>query len=420
MKTRTELLPGVFLTAIRTDKFKTGCFSINFVRPLCHEEAGKNALFPSILLRGSEQYPTMKAISDELDEMYGATVGTLLRKKGEVQMTGFYADFIEDDLVGEDIFARVMRFVFELLLHPVLENGGFRADYFESEKRVQLNAIASRINNKRSYAVSRMLSVMCADEAYRVLRIGDAEDLDGVTPENLYAHYRNILATSGVELFYMGRKSTDEAASLLRGYLKDLPRGELVQTETCVVPAALQVREVTETLDVTQGKLCMGLRTGCAAADPDYPALMVMNTIFGGGATSKLFLKVREEMSLCYYAGSSCEKTKGLMVINAGIEFDKFETAKTEILHQLALCRAGEITDDELESARRYLLSDLKLALDSPGQLDDFYVGQAVTGLDGTIEQLAEAVARVTKDDVIRAAQKITLDTVYFLKGEEA
>ena len=420
MKTRTELLPGVFLTSIRTDKFKTGCFSINFVRPLCHEEAGKNALFPSILLRGSEQYPTMKAISDELDEMYGATVGALLRKKGEVQMTGFYADFIEDDLVGEALFARVMRFVFELLFHPVLENGGFRADYFESEKRVQLNAIAARINNKRGYAVNRMLSVMCADEAFRVLRIGDAEDLDGVTPENLYAHYRNVLATSGVELFYMGRKTTDEVAALLRGYLKELPRGQIVQTTTRVIPAASRVHEVTESLDVTQGKLCMGFRTGCAGADREYPALMVMNTIFGGGVTSKLFLKVREEMGLCYYAGSACNKMKGILHVSAGIEFDKYETAKNEILHQLSLCCEGEITDEELESARRYLLSELKLALDNPGQLDDFYVGQAVAGLDGTFEQLAEDVARVTKDDVIRAAKKITLDTVYFLKGEQA
>ena len=165
MEKRMELLPGVTLTAVQTEKFKTGCFSINFFRPLRREEAAMNALIPSVLLRGSEGCPDLRAIAARLDELYGASAGTLIRKQGEVQMTGFYADFIEDALAGEPVFAPMMDFLGELLLRPRLENGAFLAEYVESEKRNLANAIASRVNDKRTYATGQLVKTMCAGEA---------------------------------------------------------------------------------------------------------------------------------------------------------------------------------------------------------------------------------------------------------------
>ena len=216
MEKRMELLPGVTLTAVQTEKFKTGCFSINFFRPLRREEAAMNALIPSVLLRGSEGCPDLRAIAARLDELYGASAGTLIRKKGEVQMTGFYADFIEDALAGEPVFAPMMDFLGELLLRPRLENGAFLAEYVESEKRNLANAIASRVNDKRTYATGQLVKTMCAGEAYAVPRLGELEDVEPITPEGLYAQYRKVLAESRVELFYMGRKSAEDVAEQLR------------------------------------------------------------------------------------------------------------------------------------------------------------------------------------------------------------
>ena len=172
-------------------------------------------------------------------------------------------------------------------------------------------------------------------------------------------------------------------------------------------------------MDVTQGKLTMGFSTGCTAAEAAYPALLMMNTIFGGGITSKLFQKVREEMSLCYYAMSSVEKFKGLMIVSSGVEFDKLGTAEREILRQLDACRAGEISDYEFESAKRYLLSDLKTALDSPGRLDDYAIGQRAAGLEGGMEKLARGIEAVTRGQVAEAARRVTLDTIFTLRGTE-
>ena len=421
MNHRTEILPGVYLTAVQSDKFKTGCFSLNLLRPMKKEEAAANALIPSVLLRGSETCPDIASISAKLDELYGASIGTLVRKKGEVQLVGFYCDYVQDEYVDEPVFAPVMAFLAELLLNPRLENGAFPEAVVDSEKLNLENAMLSRINDKRTYAASQLIRTMCAGQPYGIPRIGDPDDLTEITAKSLYAHYRDLLATSRVELFYMGSLSPEAVTKVLQTVLADLPRAEaFVPVGTTPAPAARPVQEKTERLDVTQGKLSLGFFTDITAKDPRYPALVLAATVFGGGATSKLFTNVREKMSLCYYASASFEKFKGVLSVSSGVEFSKLETAKTEILRQLEACKAGDITDDELESARGYLVSDLKIAMDSPGRLDDYYIGQILLEQDGTMEDLASAIARVTKQEAAEAIQALRLDTIYALEGVTA
>lgn len=422
LNTRMMILPDVYVTSVQSEKFKTGCLSISLMRPLRREEASANALIPTVLLRGCEKYPDIQSISSFLDERYGASVGTLVRKKGEVQTTGFYADFLEDtfSLGGEEILAPMISFVGQLLLNPLLEDGHFVSDFVEGEKQNLINTIASRINDKRSYVVSQMMRTMCADEAYGVPRLGDVPDVEALDAVSLYAHYREILAHSRVEIFYHGRSSAEQVISLLRAAFADLPRGEIVPFATELRHEVGEIREARETMDVTQGKLAMGLRIGCTAADARYPAALLMDTIFGGGVTSKLFMNVREKLSLCYYASATLEKFKGLMLISSGIEFDKFDVAKKEILHQLSLCCKGEFTEEEIESARTRLLSSLKTGMDSPARLDDYSIGQVILGVEGTMEDLAQRLRAVTKEEIVAAASAVKLDTVYFIEGVQA
>ena len=421
MNHRTEILPGVYLTAVQSDKFKTGCFSLNLLRPMKKEEAAANALIPSVLLRGSETCPDIASISAKLDELYGASVGTLVRKKGEVQLVGFYCDYVQDEYVDEPVFAPLMAFLAELLLNPRLENGAFPEAVVDSEKLNLENAMLSRINDKRTYAASQLIRTMCAGQPYGIPRIGEPEDLKNITAKSLYAHYRDLLATSRVELFYMRSLSPAAVTKVLQAALAELPRAEVfVPVGTTPAPQARPVQEKTERLDVTQGKLSLGFFTDITAKDPRYPALVLAATVFGGGATSKLFTNVREKMSLCYYASASFEKFKGVLSVSSGVEFSKLETAKTEILRQMEACKAGDITDDELESARGYLVSDLKIAMDSPGRLDDYYMGQILLEQDGTMQDLASAIARVTKQEAAEAIQALRLDTIYALEGVTA
>ena len=373
-----ELAAGVTLLAVQTEKFKSGCFSFNLMRPHTKAAAPLDALLPSVLLRGSERWPDMRAISMRLDELYGATLGTLVRLRGEVKLTGFYADFIEEAFLpaGEAVFAPMVEFFRDILFHPALENGLLNARYVESEKQNLIHAIESAQNDKRVYAAMRMRRIMCEGEAASIPRLGYAEDVAAITPEALTAHWRTVLRTAPIMLFYAGRRTPQEAAALF-------------------------------------------MRTGITASDPDYPALVLLNSVYGSGVTSKLFVNVREKRSLCYYASSAVEKFKGLMIVSSGISFDQYETARDAILAELDACRRGEITPEELESARRSLISAVRAGLDTPAALDDWYIGMSIEPCDDP-EAMLQKLPALTVEDVVRAARRITTDTIYFLKGDEA
>lgn len=424
MKLMTTNLPlgnNITLRALKTDRFKTGCFSVNFLRPHDAQTAGLDALLPSVLLAGTEHYPNIQSISTHLDELYGASFGTLIRRKGEIKLLGFYADFIEDAFLpeGEAVLAPIIDFLAEVLYHPLTENGCFCARFVEAEKQNLINAIESNLNDKRAYATAQMLKTMCAGEAFGVPRLGTVEAVRAITPESLWAHYQTLLRTSRIEVFYAGRKSPEEAAQMLRPAFEGRGAQTCVSAATQIVRRAEKCKECSEAMDVTQGKLVIGLRTGITVTDPEFPALVLLNAVYGAGTTSKLFVNVREKLSVCYYASSSIEKYKGVMLISSGIAFENYQRAKDAILAELEACRAGDISSLELESARRQVLSSLRAAQDAPTQLDDFYLGMALAG-GKDIPELMQCIAALTVEEVSAAARSLSVDTIYFLKGVDA
>ena len=422
--TRRELYPGVWLRSVHTNKFKSAYLSVTFLAPLEKETAAANALIPSVLRRGTAVHPDMESLSAALDELYGGAVEPAVRKKGETQCVGFVASFLDDayTLEGEQILESAANLLGELLLKPHTEDGVFGADYVAGEKANLLDRIRSQINDKRTYATYRLTQLMCGEEAFGVDKLGDEAHVEEITPETLWQRYEQLLKDSAVEVYYCGSAQPERVEGALRKALSALPVNEDRVVPDCEIriSAGAEPQIVEEAMDVTQGKLAMGFRTGGQTCwEEDFPALVMCNAIFGGTTLSKLFMNVREKLSLCYYASSMLEKMKGLVLVSSGIEFDKYQTARDEILAQLEHVRKGEIEDWELEGARRTLIGGYLSTLDEQGRQEEFWLGQAVAGLDTTIQELAAQFEAVTLEQVARAAQKLELDTIYFLKGKE-
>ena len=422
--TRSELFPGVHLTAVHTEKFKSCVLGASFLAPLDRTTAACNALVPSVLRRGTQEHPDMESLSAALDELYGGSIEPVVRTRGETQCVGFLGSFLDDayTLDGSAILEKAADLLGELLLRPCTEQGVFCSDYTDSERQNLIDRIRAQVNDKRSYALLRLKREMCAGEPFGVDRLGDESSAQAITPESLWARYQDLLRTAPIELYYCGSAKPERVADALRAALSQLPtdgvRTPLPRPAAKEAPA--QPREVVESLDVTQGKLTMGLRTGSTVWSEDYPALLLANAIFGGTTTSRLFLHVREKLSLCYYASSQLEKLKGVMLVSSGVEFDKVGEARAEILAQLEACRKGAFEDWELEGARRSVVSALHSAMDAQARLEDFWLGQAVAGLTEDPEALARRVEEVTREQVVAAFSSLQLDTIYFLKGREA
>ena len=419
-----QLADGVELLVNRTDKFKTGLLSATLTVPLRREDATAGALIPEVLYRGSRSCPDMERLSAATPALYGASLGTGVRQRGESQCISFLCSVIDDRyaLDGSAVLEPAAGLMGEVLLDPAAENGVFRRDYVKGEGANLADRIRARVNDKRSWSIFRLVQEMCAGEAYAVDKLGDAEEALSVSPEGLWADYQALLGRAKVTFYYGGSAQPERVEETVRRAFAPLIRGRNAPV-SCAVPREPSgpVRTVTDEMDVTQGKLAMGFRTGGVTMDsPDYPALLVCNALYGGSANSRLFLNVREKLSLCYYASSLIDKLKGLLVVSSGVEFGDFDRAQEAILAQLDELRAGRFTDEERNAAIRTVVNGLRGRLDSQGQMEDDCVTKLICGVrpdDGA--ELIRSVERVTAEDIAQAAQRIRLDTVYRLTGKE-
>ena len=418
-KTRTKLAEGVYLTRLPARKFKTSLLSAQFMTPIAAETAAAQALLPAVLRRGTMCYPDMGALSTRLDELYGAEIDYTVRKKGECQCVGFVASFIDDAFTpgGEKLLEPVAELLGQVIGNPVTKDGRFLPEYVDSERTNLVDAIRSILNDKRDYADLRLLQEMCAGEPYGVSRFGDEKSAQALMGEQVYEAYTRLLSSAPLELFYCGSASAERVEAALMAALSNLPRKavQAIPQSQCHT-ARKEVKRVTDLMDVTQGKLGMGFTCG----SDDFSALMMGNTLFGGSSNAKLFMNVREKLSLCYYASSLFHRQKGIITVSSGIEFQNFQKAYDEIQHQLKAVQDGKLEDWELEGARSTLCNAYATIGDSQSKLENFWLGQTATGRDDTPEALAEGVRTVSPERIYEAMKTVSLDTVYFLKGEGA
>ena len=385
--TRRELFPGVWLRTVHTNKFKSSYLSLTLLAPLDRRTAGANALIPEVLRRGTAVHPDMESLSAALDELYGGAIEPVVRKKGETQCVGFVASFLDDAyaLKGEKILEPAAELLGELLLKPYTRDGVFCPDYTAGEKANLIDRIRAQVNDKRTYAVQRMVQEMCRYEAFGVDKLGDEVSVSAITPESLWAQYQELLCTAQVEVYYCGSAQHDRVEAALKSALSGLPVKEERRDPSCDVRVTAGPEPILteETMDVTQGKLALGFRTGGLTCwEEEFPALYLATAVFGGTTLSKLFMNVREKLSLCYYASATLEKMKGLVLVSSGIEFDKYQTAKDEILAQLEAVKRGEIETWELEGSRRTLVGACMATLDDQSRQEEFWLGQASAGLE--------------------------------------
>ena len=422
---RQELFPGVWLRHIHTNKFKSAYLSVTLMTGLDEQTAGLNALIPHVLRRGTRVHPDMESLSAALDELYGGAIEPSVRKKGETQCLGFVASFLDDayTLKGETIVESAATLLGELLLKPYVEEGVFSDTYVAGEKANLIDRIRSQINDKRTYATHRLIKEMCAEERYGVDKLGTEQTVASVDPVMLWERYQQLLTNAGVELYYCGSADVERVSAALKAAFADLPVNPDREEPNCDVriQAGHEPVIVEEAMDVSQGKLARGFRTGGVNVwSEELPALLLCNSVFGGSTLSKLFMNVREKLSLCYYASSALDRLKGIILVSSGIEFEKYEQARGEILSQLEAVKRGELEQGELEGSRRTLMGAYLSMLDEQGSQEEFWLGQTVAGLDFGPAEIAAAVEKVTAEEVAAMANRLELDTVYFLKGKEA
>lgn len=410
---------GINVFNIKTNRFKTNTINIFFQDNLNKDSVALNALFPSVLRRGSKSFPTLKEINLYLEELYGAVFDCGIVKKGERQIIHFYFEYLSDKYVSREQknFQKALDFLLDIIYKPAIKDGCFNPQYVEQEKVNLKMLIESRTNDKVQYAMDRCYELMCGTEPFGLYEYGTVKQVEEISAERLYTYYKDKVGTLPADIFITGELS-DSDMKFLKHSLSNIERGATKALNAPIVKKFVEeVKYFEDEMDVNQGKLSLGFRTNITSKDDDYYALMVYSGILGGGMHSKLFQNVREKAGLAYYVFAGLERFKGLMIIGSGIEFKEKEHARSLILKQLDEIKDGNISDYEFEATLKSMETGLHSLKDSQLQVVDFYLSHLIAQTNDTLESLLSKIKRVTKQDVINISKKIQLDTVYFLKS---
>ncbi len=405
---------GVICNYGIADHFKTGYLSVDFLMPLSTENATAMSLLAGVFSRGCMKYPQMDLISRYLARNYGASFSVSANKAGELEILSFSFTYLNNEyaLDHEDIQGAILDLFKEMIFHPLVENGGFLTEYTEQEKANLMDKIKGLFNDKRVYSLERCKSLMCDNEAYGIHEMGDIETIKSFDRRSLYSFFSKLMREALVVITYIGK---DEGTFLNELADRFVERSEKLP-KTAVAFDLPSVREVVEPMDLNQSKLNLGFRLGKSALE-NGAACRLFNVLYGGSATSKLFLNVREKLSLCYYCSSTVDRFKNVMFVSSGVESAKYEEARKEIEAQLSAIANGAVAEEEFANAKAYLIDSIYGLCDSESALASYMLSGTVRGELKTPEQEIEEIQMVTKEEVIAIAKVIALDTVYLLKG---
>lgn len=420
------LANGLRLFFIPSGKFKTITISLFVHQNLNQDLVALNALLPAVLEQGCSRFPDYLTLQRELENLYGAEMGTDIIKSGERHIQVFSLETAHDQYVFSSspsngkLLYEGMSLLGSLFSEPLVVEGSFRNDYVNQEKNQLIKDIKALLNDKTAYAQERCISLMCEDEPFGIYKLGRIDDYDSLDAHSLYRYYQELIRINPLDLYVVGDldenmvfKTASEVFNFERNgndiKLQDTLIGQPVKSE----------RFIEEQMAVNQAKLVIGFRTFTGYRDDQYFPLLVYSGVLGGFPHSKLFMKVREEANLAYYIHTRLERHKGLMLISAGINSDDYKKARQIIDQQLEEMLIGKISDNELDNTKRGLINQLRSQQDSPGQLISFHLDGTVGGKIYTVEELCAAIDAVGRDEVITVAEKIKLDTVYLLRTRE-
>lgn len=419
---REPICDGVYFSSITDPKFKHNRITANLVLELDRKTVTDNAIVPYLLRKGCRTWPDFTKLNQRLCELYGASLSCDVSKFGGYQVLDLSIYGIDDrfTLGGEAMIGACARLLTDILLDPKLTDGIFSEEDVALEKQQLIDTIESQINDKRLYALSKCKTHMCEGETIAVEKYGYIEDAKKITPQSAAGAYRNMIRTAQAEIIFVGCGNADAAGRTFADAFQKVQRAPAAVKKIRTRPYAEKVREIKDEMDIAQSKLVMGFRTGEIKDRRMFGAMRMMVALFGGTPNSRLFVYVREKLSLCYYCAARLDRLTGLMMVDSGVDKANKQKAQEEILNQLEIIRRGEFSDDELTATRLTLRNSLSSVTDSLGAIEEWYMTQIMDGSSYSPSDEAALLDTITRGDVIAAAKQVSLDTVYFLTGKEA
>lgn len=417
-----EIKQGIKVHCIETKKFKTNLMTAVITLPLNRERVTFNSVIPAVLKRGTENLKTQEEIAKKLEEMYGAEFDCGIEKIGDNHVLKFYLETLNDNFIPKDykenLTAESINLLLDIIFNPYTENNKFKEEYVEAEKNNIKLLIQAKIDNKDAYALNSCIEEMYKGKPYGLYKYGYIEDLEKINAQNLYEYYKEIIEKAKIDIFFSGDINSKEIEQEVEENCKIK---ELVGRDAKIIvdkeeKQKQEIKNKEDKMDVTQGKLVIGLDVNYTSENAKFP-ISIYNVILGESATSKLFQNVREKASLAYTARSNYVRQKSNIFIRCGIKIENFDKALEIIKKQLEDMKNGDFTEEDLENAKKYMISGITSIQDEQDSEVTYYIGQELSEKFTTFEKYAKKIEEVSMQDVKDVANSIDINTIYFLRN---
>lgn len=415
-----QIAKGVKFCSHQTDKFKTSRISFSFITPL-NIKAADNALVIYLLSRTNSKFPTISKMNRELASLYGATLSASVFKHGDAQVLSLVLTALDDrfSFDSQSICKKCCDLLCSCIFKPSVTLDGFSSDDVKREKRLLLEKIQAEKDEKKTYAYNRLIEEMCSEETYGISRFGKEERISEISEKELFTRWMRLVVNSSVQINYIGSGDPQIIEDTVLPYFENLQRKDILVVKTDFITDAYDRQTIEEQQEINQAKLVIGFRAGMTFDRDNFAALKLMTMIYGSGTFSKLFVNVREKMSLCYYCSASLVAAKGLLIVQSGVEKENIDKALSAILSELEEVKKGNFSSQTLENAKLSFKDSMNAVYDSCDSIDAFLLSYSLYSIYYSPQELIDMIDAVSKEEIMVAASMVTLDTVYKLEPRE-
>ena len=414
-----EIIKGVHLHFIQSEKFKTNKIKVRFSAPMSEKTIAGRVLTASMLETSNALYPTSQAFREKLANLYGANYSTSLSRRGLVHYLDINLSFVRDQFLSRKnmLADEILDFLKASLFFPLSNGQAFDTKTFEIEKRNVLTDLEAEIENHFYHAHRELNNLFYDLPEMRIPRVATIELVEKETAETSFAAFQQMLNQDQIDFFFIG----DFNEIAVREKIQEFQFSEREQPLQLSYQQNYSniTREKLEQRDVNQSIVELAYHFSSQYGDRSHLPLIVLNGLLGGFAHSKLFVNVREKESLAYTISSNFDIFSGLMRIYAGI--DRANRTKTIALinRQILDLKRGHFTDEELEQTKNMLKNSILLAQDRQNTLIERAYMSSVLGKKFlSLEAWLKALENVSKADLIEAAQQLKLQAIYFMEGK--
>ena len=402
------------LHLIKTNKFKTLFFKVILSEKLIKDDITIRNLLLDNLLSSSLDYPTMRDVSIKRQDLYGASISMVSRRIGNHAFIEYTMSILNPRFTEESMLKDSIEFYSNLLYKPNVKNGSFDEELFEMSKENLRKEILMTNERPDVYGFTRFKECIDKNAEFSYHQSGYLQDLDSITSSSLYEYYNHVLDNDICDIYVIGDFDFNEVELLIKDNFR-FKNTKRTDSYEIVLSNDRNKKEVIEDSSFNQSKLFIGFKLTDFNLDDKKYALILFNIIFGNSPESRLFKEVREEKSLAYSITSAYRRLDNFYYVSAGISFINYEKVLSTIKKCLADIQNNGITDEELDKAKVLYLSILNDAMESPSSIVDLYFTELYFGNDSFEKQLKMSQS-ITKEDIMRVANLLKIDTIYLLK----